>query len=481
MSQTLSTAKTQTLLIGGQKIGSDMIEEVRSPWDDAVVGSVCVAGPAEVELAIASCVGAREAARTQPRHERRRILREIAAGLRDDREAFARLIALEAGKPITQARAEVDRAILTFDLAADEATRMGGEMVPSDLDSRGEGFVTTVHRTPVGPIAAIAPFNFPLNLVAHKIAPAIAAGCSMVLKPARRTPLTALRLGQLAAACGLPDGVLNVIHCDRELGDRLVTDARLRMLTFTGSAEVGWDMKARAGKKKVVLELGGNAAVLVEPDADVAWAVERCVAGGFFYAGQSCISVQRLYVHDKVYAAFLEQLLRRVDRLHCGDPLDPNTEVGPVIDEANAARIVRWLEEAAKGGARILAGGGRKGTMVEPTIVENPPAGGALACEEIFGPVVTVERYDQLDTVLDAVNSSRYGLQAGLFTHDVRTIYRVLETLEVGGLVVNEAPTVRFDNYPYGGVKDSGLGREGVRYALEEMTETRVLVLNTRR
>ncbi len=268
---------------------------------------------------------------------------------------------------------------MTFDLAADEAIRGGGEVVPIDLEPRSEGYVATVHRVPIGLVAGISPFNFPLNLVAHKVAPAIAAGCAIVLKPARKTPLAALGLGRIALAAGLPPGVFNVVNCDREVGDRLVTDERFRLLTFTGSPAVGWPMKARAGRKKVVLELGGNAGAIIEPDADLDWAVERCVAGGFYYAGQSCISLQRIFIQERVYAPFVEKLLRRVDLLRKGDPLDPNTEVGPVIDEASAVRIVLWIEEARKRGARVLAGGGRKGTLVEPAVVEDPPADAAIS------------------------------------------------------------------------------------------------------
>jgi glyceraldehyde-3-phosphate dehydrogenase (NADP+) len=416
-----------------------------------------------------------------PRHARRRVLRGIADGIRAQREDLARTIALEAGKPIAQARVEVDRGVVTFDLAAEEATRLGGEVLPIDLEPRAEGYVATVHRVPLGLVAGISPFNFPLNLVAHKAAPALAAGNALVLKPARKTPLTALRLARLALEAGAPAGAFNVVNCDRETGDRLVTDGRFRMLTFTGSAAVGWPMKARAGKKKVVLELGGNAAVIVESDADLDWTVERCVAGGFSYAGQSCISVQRIYVQEKVYDPFVERLLARVARLRIGDPLDEATEVGPVIDEENARRVVSWIDEARVRGARVLAGGGRKGTLVEPAVVEEPPRDAAITCEEAFGPVVTLHRYRAFEDALAAVNDSVYGLQAGLFTHDLRKVHRAFEAIEVGALVVGEVPTFRVDNYPYGGVKDSGFGREGVRYAIEEMTEPRVLVVNTRK
>ena len=469
------------LLIGGERTVTDRIEEVRAPWDGKLVARVCLAGEPELEKAIATGWKAFETTGAMPRHERRRILRGIVDGLRAAREELARTLAFEAGKPIAQARGETDRAIFTYEVAAEEAGRAGGEVVPIDIDPRAEGYEATVYRMPLGLIAGIAPFNFPLNLVAHKAAPAFAAGNAIVLKPARKTPLVALRLGEIALEAGMPAGALNVLPCDRVVGDRLVTDERFRMVTFTGSAEVGWDMKPRAGRKKIALELGGNAGVIVEPDADLGWAVERCVAGGFFYAGQSCISVQRIFVQETVYDAFITALVARVKRLRVGDPLDEATEVGPVIDEENAARIVAWLDEAREQGARVLAGGGRKGTLVDPAVVEGAPRGASVRCHEIFGPVVTVDRYRGFEDALEAVNDSSYGLQAGLFTHDVRRIHHALARLEVGGVIVGDAPTFRVDNYPYGGVKDSGFGREGVRYAIEEMTEPRILVVNTRR
>lgn len=470
------------LLIGGESVATGRAAEVRSPYDGALAGRVCLAGTAEIERAIVSGQDGAIAMRAMPRHARRKILRGIADGVRAAREDFARTIALEAGKPIVQARGEVDRAVVTFELAADEALRVGGELLPLDLEPRAEGYLATVHRMPLGLIAGISPFNFPLNLVAHKVAPALAAGNAIVLKPASKTPLSALGLGRLALAAGAPPGAFNVVPADRETGERIVTDPRFRMLTFTGSAAVGWPMKARAGeKKRVVLELGGNAAAIVEPDADLDWAAERCAVGGFAYAGQSCISVQRILVHAAVYDAFRDRLLARVARLRTGNPLDEATDVGPVIDEENAKRVVGWIEEARAAGARILAGGGRKGSLVEPAVVEDPPPRTKLVCEEAFGPVVTLQRYAEFEEALDAVNDSAFGLQAGLFTHDLRRVHRALEALEVGGLVVGEVPTFRTDNYPYGGVKDSGVGREGVRYAIEEMTELRTLVINTRK
>ena len=478
----MESHEPQGLLIGGESVTTARVAEVRSPYDGALAGRACLAGAAEIERAIVSGMDGAIAMRAMPRHARRRILRALADGLRGGRESFARTIALEAGKPIVQARGEVDRAVVTFELAADEALRVGGELLPLDLEPRAEGYLATVHRMPLGLIAGISPFNFPLNLVAHKVAPALAAGNALVLKPASRTPLSALRLGHLALEAGAPPGALNVVPADRETGERIVADPRFRMLTFTGSAAVGWPMKARAGaKKKVVLELGGNAAAIVEPDADLDWAADRCASGGFFYAGQSCISVQRILVHADVFENFRARLLARVGRLKTGDPLDESTDVGPVIDEENATRVVAWIEEARASGARVLAGGGRKGSLVEPAVLENAPLRSRVVCEEAFGPVVVLAAYTDFDAALAAVNDSAFGLQAGLFTHDLRRVYRALEVLEVGGLVVGDVPTFRTDNYPYGGVKDSGAGREGVRYAIDEMTELRALVINTRK
>ena len=478
----MTHSSPQGLLIGGESVTTGRIAEVRSPFDGALVGSVCLAGADEIERAIGSGLDACRAMRWMPRHARRAILRGIAEGLRTGREGFACTIALEAGKPIVQARGEVDRAVVTFELAADEAMRLGGELLPLDLEPRAEGYLATVHRMPLGLIAGISPFNFPLNLVAHKVAPALAAGNAIVLKPATRTPLSALHLARLAREAGAPPGAVNVVPTDRETGERIVTDPRFRMLTFTGSAAVGWPMKARAGeKKKVVLELGGNAAAIVEPDADLDWAAERCAAGGFAYAGQSCISVQRILVHRDVAESFTERLLARVARLKTGDPQDEATDVGPVIDEESAARIVAWIDEArcvrrARPRRRRTPGspGRARRRRRAAREVEDRLRGGLRA-------VVTLQRYADFGEALDAVNDSAFGLQAGLFTHDLRRVYRALETLEVGGLVVGEVPTFRTDNYPYGGVKDSGFGREGVRYAIEEMTELRTLVINTRK
>ncbi|HLQ52581.1 MAG TPA: aldehyde dehydrogenase family protein, partial [Terriglobales bacterium] len=393
-------------------------------------------------------------------------------------EEFARSIALESGKPIKTARAEVDRAVFTFTVASEEAARIGGEYLPLDLQELAAQRWGIVRRFPVGAIAAITPFNFPLNLVAHKVAPAIAAGCTVVLKPAPQTPLTALLLAEVVQNAGWPAGALNVLPLSNEDAALLVRDDRLRMLTFTGSSAVGWRLKAEAGKKRVTLELGGNAAVIVHSDADLDYAAERCAVGGFSYAGQSCIAVQRIFVQQSVYQKFVEKFLTRVRDFKAGDPLDEATFIGPLIREQDAIRAQQWVEEAVSAGAKLLIGGHRQGSLMEATVLTNTRQEMRVNCEEVFAPVKTVEPYTDFGQALAEINASTYGLQAGLFTRDAVLIFRAYEELEVGGLIVGDAPTFRIDHMPYGGVKDSGLGREGLRYAIEEMTERRLLVMN---
>lgn len=393
-------------------------------------------------------------------------------------EEFARLIALEAGKPIKTAREEVDRAVFTFAVAAEETTRIGGEWLPLDLQPSTAGRAAIVRRFPVGPIFAITPFNFPLNLVAHKLAPAIAAGCTVVLKPAPQTPFTSLLLAEVVEAADWPAGALNVLPLAIPEAERLVTDDRLKLLTFTGSGAVGWALKQKAGKKKVLLELGGNAGVIVHSDWDSEDAARRCVAGGFSYAGQSCISVQRIYVQRNVHETFLSALVAGVKKLKTGDPLDDATDVGPMISEAAARRAATWIEEAVAAGARIEAGGKRHGSIIEPTVLRDTRREMKVSCEEVFAPIVNVEPYDDFSDAIRHVNDSPYGLQAGVFTRDVKQLFTAFEELEVGGVIAGDISAFRIDHMPYGGVKESGLGREGLRYAIEEMTEPRLLVLN---
>jgi len=467
-------------LIGGKWASRGDVVEIRSPYDGAAVGAVHLTPKEDVEAAIEAAVSAFEVTKKLGSYQRKAVLQKISTRLENLREEFARSIALESGKPIKTARAEVDRAIFTFAVAAEEATRIGGEYLPLDWQEFTAGRWGIEKRFPIGPIAAITPFNFPLNLVAHKVAPAIAAGCSMVLKPAPQTPLTALMLAEVVAEAGWPAGALNVLPMSNEQAALIVSDDRLKMLSFTGSAAVGWQLKAKSGKKRVVLELGGNAGVIIHSDADVDYAVERCVSAGFSYAGQSCISVQRILVHRPVYERFLESFVARVKKLKTGDPLDESTDVGPLIREQDAARAVNWIERAIQSGAKLLIGGSRNGPVVEPTVLTNTTPAMDVNCEEVFAPVKTVEPYDDFGAAIRQINDSPYGLQAGVFTNDVRLLFRAYNELEVGGVIAGDVPTFRIDHMPYGGVKDSGLGREGLRYAIEEMTEPKLLVMNLR-
>jgi acyl-CoA reductase-like NAD-dependent aldehyde dehydrogenase len=454
--------------------------DIHSPYDQSVVGSVTLAGRRELEHAIESAVVAFETTRRMSSYQRQGILHKIATGILNRKEEFARMMALEAGKPIRTARAEADRAVFTFQVAAEEATRIGGEFLPMDLQDFTVGRWGMVRRFPLGPIAAITPFNFPLNLVAHKVAPAIAAGCSIVLKPAPQTPITALMLAEVVHEAGWPAGALNVLPLSNDDAELMVTDDRLKMLTFTGSGNVGWQLKAKSGKKKVVLELGGNAGVIIHSDSDIEYAAERCAIAGYSYAGQSCISVQRILVHRPAFERFIEAFLERVDKLKTGDPLQESTDVGPLIRPSDVTRAMQWVQEAEQGGAKILRGGKATGSVMEPTVLTNTGPNMRVNCEEVFAPVKTVEAYDDFDSALQQINASPYGLQAGVFVRDAKLLFRAYEQLEVGGVIAGDVPTFRIDHMPYGGVKDSGLGREGLRYAIEEMTEPKLLVMNLR-
>jgi len=453
---------------------------VRAPYDGAVIGRVFQGTRQHAEAAIAAAVKAFGTTRRLPAFERQRVLRRVAQGITERKQEFAHTLAQEAGKPIKAARTEVERAIFTFTVAAEESTRIYGEYLPLDWQEFTAGRWGIVRRFPLGPVAGITPFNFPLNLVAHKVAPAIASGCSMVLKPAPQTPLSALLLAETIQQAGWPDGALNVLPLSNEDAGVLVTDERLKMISFTGSAAVGWEIKKRAGKKKVILELGGNAGVIVHSDADLAYAAERCVAGGFVYAGQTCISVQRILVEHSVYGKFTELLLAGVKKLKTGDPLDDTTDLGSLIRESDAARASDWIQEAVRGGARLLCGGRRNGALLEPAVLTGTKPDMKVNCQEIFAPVVTVEPYDDFNAAVRQINNSPYGLQAGIFTRDAKLLFHAYEELEVGGVIAGDVPAFRIDHMPYGGIKDSGLGREGLRYAIEEMTEPKLLVMNLR-
>jgi glyceraldehyde-3-phosphate dehydrogenase (NADP+) len=465
------------LPVAGAMVDSGQVDQVRNPHNGHVVGRVPLADEAQREAAIAGAVEAIQEMGELPRHRRAEICLGIAAGIEKAHRELAETIVAECGKPVQFANGEVSRAIQTFTLAAEEAKRLGGEVVPIDIEPRAEHYTSLYYRFPVGPVLGIAPFNFPLNLVAHKVAPAIAAGCSIVVKPPQQAPITSLKLAELCYEAGLPPKALSVLHSTVEVAEPMVRDERFKLLSFTGSAAVGWHLKSIAGKKKVVLELGGNAGAIVHSDANLAWAVQRCVTGGFAYGGQVCISVQRVLVHRSLYDLFCDQLLERTAALKVGDPMDEKTVVGPLIEEKHVDRVMAWIAEAQAGGAKILAGNRREGSLVWPTILADTTREMKVECEEIFGPVITVRPYDDFHVAVKTVNDSPYGLQAGIFTHDIRLIDYAFRNLEVGGVIVNDFPTFRVDNFPYGGVKDSGLGREGVRYSMEDMTETRMLVI----
>jgi glyceraldehyde-3-phosphate dehydrogenase (NADP+) len=452
---------------------------IRSPFDGALVGTHPLGSAADMDAAVAANVEAADPCRRMPAFERAACLRRIAEDLTARREDFAATLAREAGKPISQARLEIDRAIFVFLDGAEEATRIGGEVLPLDVVPAGIARIGLTRRFPLSPIAAITPFNFPVLLAAHKIAPAMACGASLTLKPPPQDPLTTEMLGEVVAASGYPAGGVNVVPCDLPVAQQLVRDERVRMVSFTGSAKAGWAIRAQAGTKRVALELGGNAGVIIEPDADLDRAVDRCAVGGYAYAGQSCISVQRILVHQDVYEDFLRLFVARVGKLKTGDPLDPATEVGPMIDEAAAQRAEAWIAAAVKDGARIEVGGGRKGTVLEPTVLTRTKPGQQVNCEEVFAPVTTVTPYPNFAEALEVLNATPYGLQAGIFTRDLRRLMQAWDHLDVGGVMGNDIPAFRVDRMPYGGAKASGLGREGVRYAIQEMTEPRLLTIQT--
>ncbi|MFO0775605.1 MAG: aldehyde dehydrogenase family protein [Nitrospiraceae bacterium] len=466
------------LVIGTRRVTTSLFDTIRNPYNGETIAQVCLADDAAAESAVLSTQEASRAMARLPAYARAQACETIAQQLRARQDEIAALMVAEAGKPIADARREVGRAVQTFIVAAEEAKRLGGDVIPLDWTPGLDHYVGLSRRVPIGPILGITPFNFPLNLVVHKVAPALAAGNAILIKPAPQTPLTALLLGEIVAGVGLPPGALNVVPCDNRIAQRFVEDDRFKILSFTGSAAVGWMLKAKAGKKRVLLELGGNAGVIIEPDADLAYAAKRCAAGGFGYAGQTCISVQRVLVHASIRERFTELLLNEVRALKAGDPTKADTVVGPVINDAAAQRIASWIDDAAAHGARLLLGGARHGTVVDAAVVADVPADRKLSCEEVFGPVVTVAAYERFDEALARLNDSPYGLQAGVFTRDVHKIFQAYRELEVGAVLANEIPTFRADHMPYGGVKDSGLGREGVRSAMEEMTELRLLILN---
>jgi acyl-CoA reductase-like NAD-dependent aldehyde dehydrogenase len=471
---------TQTgFLMCGKEWSEGDALEVRSPWDQGLVGRVTVATRADARQAVNHAVASMRRTRALSRWKRREILEDVAGALIEQKERFAQLIVAEAGKPVRLARAEVDRAVLTFKTAAEEAARLGGESLPLDLTEGNEGRWGLVQRFPVGPILAITPFNFPLNLVAHKLAPALAAGCPILLKPAPQTPFTALALGEVILKAGWPGEALAVLPLSNADTAWLAEkEDRIKLVSFTGSAKVGWELKARSGRKRVLLELGGNAALIVHNDwHDIEDAASRTAHAAFGYAGQSCISVQRVFVQRNVFQTFLWKVVECTANLVAGDPAEESTEVGPLIRASDAERVEAWVKEAVEGGAKLIAGGQRQGSVITPVILTGTKPGMKVRDEEVFGPVVAIEPYDDFEQALADVNHSRFGLQAGLLTRDAGRILTAYRELEVGALIVGDTPAWRLDPMPYGGIKDSGLGREGIRSAIEEMTEPRMLVM----
>lgn len=451
--------------------------EVVDKHTGEVAYRVALAHDDQVDEAIASAERARRPMSELPSHQRRDVLLHCVERFRERYDELTEVLIVEAGKVITDARGEVGRLIETFQIAAEEATRIGGEVMPMDITPRAEAFIGMWKRVPIGPVSFITPFNFPYNLVAHKVAPAIAAGCPFVLKPAEKTPVGALLIGEILAECNLPEGAFSILPVDRDEAERFTEDERIKLMSFTGSDKVGWMLKSKAGKKPVVMELGGNASCLIDEDADIDDAVGRVVFGGFYQSGQSCISVQRVQVHQSIYDEFREKLIEKVGALKGGDPRHEDTFIGPLISEDDARRVVEWIEEAVDQGGRRLVGGEREGPVVRPAVLENVSPDCRVYKEEVFGPVVVLEAFSDFDEAIDRINESRYGLQAGVFTRDISRIRKAWDRLEVGGVIINDVPAFRVDHMPYGGVKDSGLGREGICFAIEDMTEIRMLAI----
>jgi acyl-CoA reductase-like NAD-dependent aldehyde dehydrogenase len=465
------------LWVGGRPEQPNADLEVFDKSTGELFARVALADEDTIDRAIGAEVEAAPAMAALPAYERQRVLSHCVRRVQERSDELALGLCIENGKPIRDARGEVTRLVDTLRVAAEESVRQHGEVLTLDISPRAHGYRGFTRRVPLGPVSLIAPFNFPLNLVAHKIAPALAVGCPFVLKPSSRTPVGALILGEILAECDLPEGAFSILPCGRD-GARLFTeDPRLKLLSFTGSPASGWDLKSRAGKKRVVLELGGNAAVVVDEDADVDDAVARIRLGAFSQAGQSCISVQRVLVHERVYDLFRNKLVQAARSLVVGDPKDEKTDIGPLISENEAERLMEWIEQAKQAGGRVLCGGERSGAVLHPTVLENVPRHLPLCAKEAFGPVALLDRFSHFDEALDMVNDSRYGLQAGVFTRDLYRAQRAWDRLEVGGVIVGDIPSWRVDHMPYGGVKDSGLGREGLRYAMEDMTELRLLVV----
>ena len=473
-------SKEYGYLVDGKWLKSKNKREIINPFNDEVVGVINIPDLDKAMESIDSAEIAAKKFKDSPSYERSAILKKIVDGIDARKEEFAGMLVKEGGKPLKTARLEVERAKTSFSVAAEEANRFsGGEVLPLDIIPGSENRSGIVKRFPLGVVMGISPFNFPLNLVAHKVAPAIASKNALILKPASQTPVSALMLAEVAIEAGLPEGMLNILPLPGGAIEPVLNDLRIKKISFTGSDVVGWDLMSKYTKKKVTLELGGNAAVIIDEDPpDFDFAASRNAWGAFYQAGQSCISVQRMYVHEKIFDKFLDKYIEETKKLILGDPMDEDTDLGPVIDDHSADRIMKWIDEAVDKGAEILAGGAREGKLIEPTVLTKVTPDSNVSCSEVFGPVVQIEPYKDFDLALEQVNNTRFGLQAGVFTKDMKKAFKAYDAIETGGVVINDCPSFRVDNMPYGGIKDSGVGREGIRYAIEDMTELKLMVIN---
>lgn len=479
MTKLNTNVKKQHLLINGEWVAAEEYSPLQSPYSGEVIAEVPLASIAETDLAIEAAVNARKVMASMPAYKRAEILENLVHALQERAEEAAEIIALEAAKPITTARGEVSRTIETYKFAAEEAKRIHGETLPLDAARGGENRLAYTVQEPIGTIGAITPFNFPMNLVAHKVGPAIASGNTIVLKPATQTPLSSYFIAELLLEAGLPKGALNVVTGSGKVtGDKLVQDSRISMITFTGSPEVGIEIRGKAGLKKVTLELGSNAAVIVDKNVDLDKIIPRCVTGAFAFQGKVCISLQRAYVHEDIYEEFVTKLIEETKKLVVGNPLDELTDVSALISAKDVERTQSWIEEAKKQGAKVVAGGNTEGNILYPTIILEAKSTLKVCCNEVFAPIIVVNKVKNVEQAIDQVNDSRYGLQAGIYTNDITTALNAAEELYVGGVMINDIPTFRVDNMPYGGVKESGTGREGLKYAIEDMTEMKLVVWN---
>ncbi|WP_372369798.1 aldehyde dehydrogenase family protein [Candidatus Uabimicrobium sp. HlEnr_7] len=453
--------------------------EVIDKYTGEIATRIAMADREAIDLAIQKAVEACEPMAKMPSYQRQDVLNHCVKRFTERAEELAAALCIEAGKPIKDSRGEVSRLIDTFRIAAEESVRMTGEVMPMDINSRAKGYSGMWRRVPIGPCSFISPFNFPLNLAAHKVAPAIAVGCPFILKPASLTPIGAIIIGEVLAETDLPEGAFSVLPCGRNEAGLFTTDDRLKLLSFTGSPGVGWDLKAKAGKKKVILELGGNAACVVDEDADIDDAISRIIFGAYYQSGQSCVSVQRILVHEKIYDEFRQRLVAQASNLKMGNPKEDSTFIGPMISEKEAKRLDSWIQNAVSAGAKLLCGGNRQGAMLQATLLEDVPKNAEVNCQEAFGPVAILTKFSNFNEALEMVNDSEFGLQAGIFTNDIYKAHKAWNELEVGGVIIGDVPSWRVDHMPYGGVKESGLGREGIRFAMEDMTEIRLMVLRT--